>query len=203
MDWLELIRHASDSVVRAVMGMVPRFEVRRSQLAEKNLLDKTRGQRELVIARPQHLQDRYAVVNDGRVIDDAFTSLKEKLFGDCEALSAAARRGDGGKTIYRETGKTSEGRAFAFFKPFNDYGWLMERSGAGWRISRAEKIVTQQMFLRSNNDPWDVAVLHADPERRGIVRVSSQRFGQTLMSLAVYEQRMRDAFRVELIGRDA
>lgn len=202
MRWLDLVRYSADSALRSVMGMRPRMWVRRSKenKSSSTAYQRTREVPELVHARPAHLEDRYGVVDDKKQLDAIFAGLRDKLFEDSEALSAAARRGDGGKTVFRESGKTSDGRGYIFFKPLNDYGWLVERSGAGWRVSRAEKIISQQMFLRSNSDPWDVAVLYTDPKRSDIVRVNSQRFGQTLMSMAVYEQRMRESFATELLG---
>lgn len=212
MNWIDLIRYSADSALRSVMGMRPRFWLRRAarsrdlnpakskSASSSSAYQRTREKPELVHDRPAHLEDRYGVLEDKKQLDVIFANFREKLFEDAEALSAAARRGQGGKTIFREAGKTSDGRAYIFFKPLSDYGWLIERSGAGWRISRAEKIISQQMFLRSNSDPWDVAVLFSDPKHSGTIRVNSQRFGQTLMSMAVYEQRMRESFEVELLG---
>lgn len=200
MGWIEMLRYSADSAIRSVMGMKDRLLLRRLPNTVKTSYERKAKATEIVHARPAHLEDRYGIVDDSKVIDALFASLRQKLFEDSDALSALARRGEGGKTVFREAGRTNEGRPYLFFKPFNDYGWLVERSGAGWRISRAEKIINQQMFLRSSADPWEVAVLFADPKRPDFVRIKSQRFGETLMSLAVYEQRLRSAFQNELIG---
>lgn len=204
MDWFDLIRYSTGSTIRSIMGMKDRLLLRRAPKLKASAYERTATKmspaRELVHPRPAHLEESYGIFEDHRQIDQIFAALRKKLFEDSDALSAAARRGEGGKTVFRESGKTSEGRGYIFFKPINDYGWLIERSGAGWRIHRAEKIISQNMFLRSNGDPWDVAVLFADPKRPDFVRVRSQRFGDTLMSMAVYEQRLRSAFQNELIG---
>ena len=206
MNWIEMIFHTADGALRSVMGMRDRLVVRRAprdlpQAYDRRTPRKPKLPAPLVHSRPPQMEDRWGVLEDPKAVDAIFSTLKGKLFEDSDALSAAARRGeDRGKTVFREAGKTSEGRGYLFFKPFNDYGWLVERSGAGWRISRAEKIISQHMFLRSNSDPWDVAVLFTDPKHSEFVRVKSQRFGDTLMSMAVYEQRLRSAFQNELIG---
>ena len=203
-EWFDLIRYSADSTIRSIMGMKDRLLLRRAPKEPAPAYQRTAVKKamatELVHSRPAHLEESYGIFEDTRQIDQIFTSLRKKLFEDSDALSTLARRGEGGKTVFRETGKTSEGRGYILFKPFNDYGWLIERSGAGWRINRAEKIISQNMFLRSNGDAWDVAVLFADPKRSDFVRVKSQRFGDTLMSMAVYEQRLRSAFQNELIG---
>lgn len=205
MNWIDMVFHTADSALRAVMGMRDRLVVRRTPRHERIAYDRKDSRKSaapaLVQQRPPQMEDQWGVLEDTKHVDAIFTGLKKKLFEDSDELSAKARRGeDRGKTVFREAGKTSEGRGYLFFKPFNDYGWLVERSGAGWRISRAEKIISQQMFLRSNSDPWDVAVLFSDPKRSEFVRVKSRRFGDTLMSMAVYEQRLRSAFQNELIG---
>lgn len=204
MEWLELVRHAADSAMRSMMGMRSRFVLRRAPLVKQSPpnipIDLKFSPRAIVQQRPAHFEDRYIVSESKQMVDDAFLSLRRSLFDDCDAQTALARRQQGGRMIFREQGKTSEGRPFMFFKPFNDFGWLIERSGAGWRISRAEKIVSQQIFLRGNGDPWDIVLLYADPKGEGAIRVKSQKFGNTLMSLPVYEQRMRTAFGIELLG---
>lgn len=213
MEWFEVIRHAADSALRSVMGMRPKFILHRAKGVTELYSAKTASVREasekrklastssaIVKSRPLHFEERYIVSQDSRQADMIFTQLRNGLFEDCDMASEKARRNAGGKMIYREQGKTSEGRPFLFFKPFSDYGWLLERSGAGWRLSRAEKIVSQQMFLRSHSDPWDVVLLYEDPKGEGSPRVKSQRFGGTLMSPQVYERRMRESFMAELIG---
>lgn len=208
MDWINLIRHAADSALRSIMGMRPHFMVRReadsvavNSLKPNRPSSVTKPLPALVKSRPPQFEERYAVMQNSTATDQVFLSLRATLFEACDALSTKARRNEGGKIIFREQGKTSEGRPFMFFKPYSDYGWLIERSGAGWRVSRAEKIVRQQMFLRGNGDPWDVVLVYEDPKGEGAVRVKSQRFGNTLMALPVYEARMRESFTAEIVGR--
>lgn len=199
MEWFDILKHAADSALRSIMGMRPRFVLRRA--LPLRLTRSTRSPvPELVKSRPLRLDETFLIADDHRAADEMFVHLRRAIFEDCDALSTAARQGNGGRTIFRETGTTAEGRAFLFFKPYNDYGWLIERSGAGWRVSRAEKIVRQQMFLRSNADPWDIVLVFADPMREGSFRVRSHRFGNALMAYPVYEQRMREAFCKELLG---
>ena len=70
----------------------------------------------------------------------------------------------------------------------------MERSGAGWRTSRAEKIIGDSVFMRSHQDPWDVVTVWKDPQGEGLTRVRSQRFGGDLLSMPEYWRRLSEAF---------
>jgi len=183
------------------MGMAPRFQVRKRRSGTNPPPKKPFDQNHaLVKARPPHWEERYHVAQSAQDVDAQFQQLKSVLFAQCDHISEQARRNRGGKMIHREQGQTADGRPFIFLKPFNDFGWLIERSGAGWRISRAEKIISQQMFLRSNTDPWDIVMLFEDPVGEGAPRLKSQRFGNALMSPVVYEHHMAKSFILELIG---
>ena len=199
MEWLQRITDSCDSILRAVMGMKPRIDVIRAK--DRKAYQPSRPKMpELVKSRPAHLEQRYAVQEDGRRVDKAFGVIRDSLIDMTEEVSASARRGGRGKIVFREAGKTAEGRRYAFFKPMSDFGWLMERTGAGWRISRAEKIVDRDFFLRSNAEPWDVAVLYEDPSGEGQPRVKSLRFGTNLIALEVYQDKLRGAFETQLVG---
>ena len=197
MDWVQKICYSFDSILRALMGMGPRVDLGRR---DPRISSKPPGGPELVKQRPVHLEQRYTVQDNERRVDEVFSSMRASLITMTDEISDAARRGLRGKIVFRETGKTSEGRGFAFFKPMSDYGWLVERTGAGWRISRAEKIIDREMFLRSNSEPWDVAILYEDPAGQGQPRVKSSRFGNTLMALPVYQEKLRGSFEQQLLG---
>jgi hypothetical protein len=208
MGWMELVLQSADSALRSAMGMRPKFLLRR-QPQDSRPAKYSSGNppqvpgpkaSKIVKDRPIHFEDRYTLVGETRPINEVFSNMGHTLFEECDAVSRKARSSNSGRIILREQGKTSDGRPFMFFKPFNDFGWLMERTGSGWRISRAEKLVRQEMFLRSHSDPWDVVLLYQDPKGEGSMRVKSQRFGNTLMSLVVYEQKLCAAFMVELTG---
>jgi hypothetical protein len=209
MGWIELVLHAADSALRSVMGMRQRFVLRRSESRASAVRAREERDRNqayarqsaaIVKSRPPQLEERYAVLQEPTDIDGAFRLLRKELLLEVDKLNEAAREEDGSRLIQREIGVTAEKRHFLFLKPFNDYGWLLERSGAGWRVSRAEKIVSQDMFLRSNADPWDLVNVYEDPSGEGAHRVKSQRFGGALLALPVYHDRMKQAFIAELTG---
>jgi hypothetical protein len=208
MDWLELIRESTDSVIRSVMGAKPRFQVITAKIASSlepkpakpSLRKGVFDAKAIVKDRPVYFEDRYIVTSDKDVVERVFNSLKQRLFLEADQVSTKARYSSEGKIILREQGTTSDGSPFIFFKPFSDYGWLIERNDSGWRIGRAEKILRPQMFMRSSTDPWDTVHVYTDPQGVGSIRIKSRRFGHALMSIPVYEDRMGQAFIDELLG---
>ena len=147
----------------------------------------------LVKNRPLSLEERYRVVEDPRQVEAVFKRLAAPLMELCDLVSSESRRQNSSRVVLRELGTTDDRRSYVFMKPMNEYGWLVERGGAGWRVSRAEKIIGQDMFMRSNADPWDLATLWNDPKGEGLPRVRSQRFGHGLMTVTEYERRLVDA----------
>jgi hypothetical protein len=158
--------------------------------------------RKLVHSKPLSADDRYRINDNERQVEEVFRRVVGTLVELCDQLSAEARRGLSGNFILREQGTTEDRRAYLFMKPMNEYGWLMEKSSAGWRISRADKIVGQNLFLRSNEDPWDIVTLWGDPLGERLMRVRSLRFGKDLLSISEYERRLVEASR-ELLNRGA
>jgi hypothetical protein len=145
---------------------------------------------DLVNARPMSLEDRYRIVDDARHVESVFKRLAAPLMELCDAVSTQARQLNSGRVVLRELGTTDDRRSYIYMKPMNEYGWLVERGGAGWRVSRAEKIIGADMFMRSNADPWDLVTLWQDPKGEGLMRVKSQRFGHDLMTVTEYERRL-------------
>ena len=149
----------------------------------------------IVKNRPQSLEERYRILEDQRQVEVIFKRLAVPLLDLCDQISAAARGNPEARVVLRELGTTDDRRSYVFMKPMSEHGWLMERGGAGWRISRAEKIIGQSMFMRSHQDPWDVVTVWHDPQGDGLNRVRSQRFGRELLTMSEYERRLADALR--------
>jgi hypothetical protein len=139
------------------------------------------------------LQERYRIVEDARQIEAVFKHFAEPLLDFCDRYSAANRSAGNGKVVLRELGTTDDKRSYLYLKPLSADGLLMERSGAGWRVSKAEKIIGRQMFMRSHQDPWDLVTVWADPKGEGLTRLRSQRFSQDLLSVSEYERRLCDS----------
>lgn len=161
--------------------------------AAKAAQDERRRKRvELVKARPTTLEQRYQLLDHTELADEVFSRLKRRVVDAIETKD----KGDGGTkgpqavaTGLIEAGRLAPGRPYFFFKPLSKKGWLFERSGAGWVVSRAEKIVAQDLFLR-DGDPIDSVSLYLASDQRGYPRVRSAVMGGDLLSLAVYEQRV-------------
>ena len=91
----------------------------------------------------------------------------------------------------REFGTLVNGKPYFFIKPFNQSGWLFERTDEGWAISKADKIYSQDSFVRSGH-AWDVASVLSNEKRDATPRVNSSRFQLNLVSLSLYEEKIRN-----------
>lgn len=158
-------------------------------------LDRSRQDLGLVKSRPMFLEDRYQIVQNRGEIETIFDQLREKLVGLCDAVSSASRAQGSGRVVLRQVGMTNDRRPYLFMKPMSESGWLFEMAPAGWRVSQAEQIISREMFMRSHDDPWDVATVWKDPKGVGLTRVQSQRFGRELMTVSEYERRVYDAIK--------
>jgi hypothetical protein len=137
----------------------------------------------LVKDRPVSLEQRYALLESSNQADEIFYRLKQNLY-------AAIDSQDRGQTIFRESGRVAPGRPYFYLKPAGQKGWLCERQGAGWVITRAEKIIGRNLFLR-DEQPVDAVELFVARDHVAMPRVRSQSLGQDLLAMAVYEQKLR------------
>lgn len=150
---------------------------------------------EIVKSRPTTLQERYRIVEDGRQVEAVFKSIANPLMDVCDDWSASVRSESVPRTILRELGTTDDRRSYLYMKLMSADGLLMERNGAGWRISKAEKIIGRHMFMRSHQDPWDLVTVWSDPMGEGLTRIRSHRFSQDLLSVSEYERRLTEALK--------
>jgi hypothetical protein len=140
------------------------------------------GGRELVKRRPSSLDQKYHLLTDDGMCDEFFLRLRRRVY---QALDV------GGVTAYRESGRLSTGRPYFFVKPFNQSGWLFERSSAGWVVAQAEKLAVGDTFLRDQTLLDQASVLvPEDPER--LPRIRSATLGEEMISVALYEKRILD-----------
>ncbi len=139
--------------------------------------------RALIKDRPVSLEQRYGLLGSNDQADEIFLRLKQNLYA---ALDAHVH----GRTIFRESGRVAPGRPYFYLKPAGEKGWLCERQGTGWVITRAEKIVDRNLFLR-DEEPFDSVELYVANDRLAMPRVRSQSLGQDLLAMAVYEQKLR------------
>jgi hypothetical protein len=129
------------------------------------------------------------------MVDNLFEQLKSHLYQKCDLL----RIEDGAITrplFYREAGQFAEKRRYFYIKAHGDTGWLFERSGPGWVVSRAEKISTQNLFLR-RGEPWDVvSIFQSEPDYRA--KIASLRWGGDFISPIVYQNYLAKALNLKL-----
>lgn len=150
---------------------------------------------ELVKGRPSRLQDDFVAIDDRRSVDQVFLRLRRQF---CQQ-SPNSESAFGKATVIREMGMLDPDRLYFYLKPLNRDGWLFERTGSGWLVSKAEKIVGQNTFVRSH-EPWDrVTLYEAKKGTTTAPRLTSDRLGTELVSFAVYEQKLRSTIVQELI----
>lgn len=182
--WRTAIGHLT-STLQAAQRRASGWRIGRFAETER----KVPNRRRLVVDRPATLEQRYELVDREELADEVFKRLQRHIYG---ALATREREGDGGsraKTIFREAGRLAPGRPYFYLKPQDRPGWLVERSGMGWVVSQAEKIVDRDLFLR-RGEPVDSVSLYVATDRPAFPRVRSPLFGTDLLAFAVYEQRL-------------
>jgi hypothetical protein len=140
--------------------------------------DKPAPRQSLVKSRPQSLEQRYELLDHDELADEIFLRLKARIF------DATPQAG-----YLREAGRIAPGRPYFYLKPLGAKGFLFERSGKGWVVTPAEKIVGRDLFLR-DPEPLDVVSLFLAKDRVAFPRVKSARGGDALLAFSVYEQRL-------------
>jgi hypothetical protein len=151
------------------------------------------GRAQLVKPKPITLVERYRILEDPKAVEQVFQEVSIPILDFCDRISSEYRAtGQGSKVIWREIGRTDDRRSYLYLKPMSQGGLLMERNGAGWRMSRAEKIIGADMFMRSHQAPWDLVTVWFDSKGDGLHRIQSDRFGMDLVAIPVYVQKLRE-----------
>lgn len=132
----------------------------------------------LVKSRPVSLEQRYELLDHVELADEIFSTLKARVF-------AQVAKGP----YLKEAGKLAGNRPYFYVKPLGEKGFLFERSGKGWVVTPAEKIVGRDLFLREQA-PLDVVSLYLAKDQASFPRVKSVTGGDALLAFSVYEQRM-------------
>jgi hypothetical protein len=144
----------------------------------------------LVKSRPSSIETDYEILDDTKELDQLFGRMREQILHNDDLLSTKK-----GPTVrpLRESGRIAPERPYFFIKPLNETGLLFERSGAGWVVSRAEKIVQDDTFIRSSN-VWDIVTIYAPRQGvEGTARVSSERLGLDRVAFPVYTQALAES----------
>jgi hypothetical protein len=145
-----------------------------------------RSRNELVKSRPERLSSlQYIPIEDTKQLDRLFNTFRDHMLEETFE-SPHVRK----PTIWRESGRVAADRSYFFLKAFNKDGLLFEQSPEGWIVSRAEKIVHRETFVRSSSH-WDqVRVFLSD---QGNVRISSERFQLQHVSMLIYNQKLKES----------
>jgi hypothetical protein len=154
----------------------------------------------LVKPRPQptRIEDAYEALDDGDTADELFLRLRRFLYKASDEANQQQDSPVAPPKILREAGRVYPERPYFFLQPLNDKGWLFERSGNGWVVSKAQKIVKDQNFLREQ-DPWDVVTLYRNRDGQGTPRISSQKLGAELVSFSFYEQKLNEVLSLKTL----
>ncbi len=142
--------------------------------------------RPLVKNRPASLEQRYRLIEDSAFGDEIFQRLQNRLFTMANQGMTDIR---GSKIVYKERGKINPDRPYFYLKPSGTSGLLFERSGPGWIVSRAEKIIDRDLFLRAGEILEHANIFLAD-DRTPLPRIKSDQMSNELLAYAVYEQKL-------------
>jgi hypothetical protein len=140
----------------------------------------------LVKSRYSHYtEQRYAVVSDPEELKTAFMRLKGGLFKTL-GVEFTPRGVTPTPGLRIETGLLPGNNPYMYFDPWDRMGWLIEQTHTGFSIAPADKIVERNTFMRGA--VWDVVTVYRPDEQIGLFRLSSQRSGERLVSLAMYQE---------------
>ena len=132
-----------------------------------------------------------SIVDDPVVVRQVFDRLRgafEKRLYKNRGLTADFRL---------EHGAFPDGMRYFFVSPWHESGWLFEQSPTGWSISRSERIVHQNSYVRGSV-AWDlVTLLTRDPQKSSLVRLNSRVLGEELMTFPIYEKELSRSLNLE------
>ncbi|RZA17017.1 MAG: hypothetical protein EOP10_23500 [Proteobacteria bacterium] len=130
-------------------------------------------------------------VEDTERVREAFTRLRDLFYH--WNLKSKTEPGRPSRLMW-ESGNITGHRPYFFLQPYNEMGYLFEMTQRGWVVSRAEKIINLDRFMRQLN-AWDHVVLYESPEMPQTLRVRSEHWGEDFVSLPLYEDAMVRLFR--------
>jgi len=129
-------------------------------------------------------------VEDTQKVRESFVHLRDAFY----LWNLKTKTGPGQPPrLMWESGNVTGHRPYFFLQPWNEIGYLFEMTQRGWVISRAEKIVSLDRFMRQLS-AWDHAVLYESGELQGTLRVKCEQWGEDFVSLPLYEDAMLRLF---------
>ena len=134
---------------------------------------------------------RYRIVKEPLVVQSAF----ERVF---QAFEEAMYQRASLAVSYRlEKGRLPQSQSYFFLAPWHQTGYLFEQGPTGWHVSKAEKLESQQTFMRSS-ESWDqVTLFQSADEGRGPLRLRSLSLGSDIMTFPIYLDVLFRSLRLE------
>ena len=113
---------------------------------------------------PRQQSTSNTAIQDPYQIDQIFETLREELFKALNIGESIKSDPITGITqqFFAEYGLIDSGSKYFYIQPMNHKGWLVERSGLGWLVSLADKIVSKDQFMR-NSEPNGISLVYEDP----------------------------------------
>ncbi len=155
-----------------------------NSLADKNL------KKFLSLRAGSNWQDQnrleWKPIEDSERLRESFIRLRDAFY----VWNLKSKPGPGRPPrLMWESGNITGHRPYFYLQAWNEMGYLFEMTQRGWVISRAEKIVNLDRFMRLLN-AWDHVVLYEAGEWNGPLRVKCEQWGEDLVSLSLYEDAM-------------
>ncbi len=135
------------------------------------------------------LEEKYQIVQDDETIRYLFLRLRNKIFDELEQMEWIRRQQGSGPFYFREYGKVAGERDYFYLKYPGEKGWLFERTETGWIISRSEKIIDRELFLRQEL-AWDHVLIQRRMDGNKLVRIESHQMGKSFVTYLEYEWRI-------------
>ena len=138
---------------------------------------------------------RYVLVDETSEVLRVFYRLRGMILNGFEGGDPLWDR----QTCRIERGFVGKDRPYLYLAPWHAQGWLFECSLHGWVISQAEKIVSQDTFVRTSQ-AWEVVTLFK-AEGQTVAdgfRISSSRHEGQLLSFPIYESELRGSLDLQM-----
>lgn len=129
-------------------------------------------------------------VEDSELVRESFIRLRDIFYHWNQKTKSPGKPA----RLMWESGNITGQRPYFFLQPYSEMGYLFEMTQRGWVISRAEKIINLDRFMRQLN-AWDHVVLYQSSELPDTIRVRSEQWGEDFVSLPLYEDAMVRLFR--------
>ena len=139
------------------------------------------------LSKKNYPQTNYTLTSEKNYVERYFQRLCHSLIHKVQAKYKKDNQ-PFGPVI--ETGWIQNDYRYFFLKKANNQGWLFEQSETGWLVSRSEKIVKDDTFVRKGA-AWDIVSIYRSSNPHIDCRVSSGELTKgEVVSYLVYENKI-------------